>query len=40
MRNFDVLFQTVYLDAVPIVDVDIFLLCDCEKLVVVKPPDI
>lgn len=37
MRDLDVFLQAMELDAIPVVDVDIFLLRDGEILVVVKP---
>lgn len=40
VRHLDVLLQAVQLDAVPVIYVDVFLLCHCEVLVIVKPPDI
>lgn len=38
MRDLDVFLQAMELDAIPVVDVDVFLLRDGEILVVVKPP--
>lgn len=40
MRNFDMLFQTMKLDTVPIVYVDVFLLRNSKVLVVVKPSNV
>lgn len=40
VRNFDMLLQTMKLDTVPIVYVDVFLLRNSKVLVVVKPSNV